>query len=188
MKLKHFTGYSAFLHLVLIALAVQVVFLVNENKKLLQRNQPPQLAAGDQLEPMPVMQLGGADTVLDFGPSAEETVLLVFTTTCPVCEDNQVAWRELYERFDEHFSIMGISIGEMASTEEYASAHSLPFPVFVPKEPQGFSTRYKIPAVPQTIHLDRDGKVKNQWAGPLPRESFDQLAESTLGRLGAVSP
>lgn len=187
MNLKKLGGYSVFLHLVLVALAVQVVFLVNENKKLITRNQPPQLAEGEQLEPMPVQELGGPETVLSFGASQEETVLLVYTTTCPVCEENQVAWRELYDRFDDHYNILGISIGELESSATYASAHSLPFPVFVPTQPQGFSTRYKIPAVPQTIHLDRDGKVKNQWAGPLPQESFDQLAESTLGSLSEVS-
>ena len=182
MRLKSLPAYSIFLHLVLIALAVQVVFLVKENRRLLEGGRLPQIATGERLPPISARQLDGQDTTLHFASSSEDTLLLVFTTTCPVCEKNQPAWRELYERFGDHYNVVGLSIGDVEPTRAYASEHDLPFPVFVPEDAQDFPKRFKIPAVPQTLHLDRDGIVRDQWAGPLPRESFDKLAASSLGR------
>lgn len=180
MQRKQLSGYSVFLHLVLVALAAQVVYLVQQNQALKNPAPRPQLAAGDAMEPMPVQRLDGVETVLDFAASDGETVLLVFTTTCPVCEQNQGVWKDLYSRFDGHYDIVGISVGDIPATQEYATDHDLPFPIFVPTEPGEFPSTYKISAVPQTILLDRHGKVKQKWSGPLPRTSFDQLAESSV--------
>lgn len=183
MRLKRIPAYSLFLHLVLVALAVQVVYLVQQNRRLLDRGRPAQIATGETLEAIPARQLDGRETVLEFASSPKETLLLVFTTTCPICEDNQSAWRQLYERFEDHYNVIGLSIGDLEPTRTYAANHALPFPVYIPQDPSGFPKRYKIPAVPQTLHLDRDGNVKHQWAGPLPQESFEKLAASNLGRL-----
>ncbi len=186
--MKKVDGYFVFLHLVLVALVVQVVLLMGENKKLMARpKSPPTLARGEQMDPIPVRNLDGREATLAFNTSPEETILLVFTTTCPVCQENQAAWRELYERFNDHYNIVGLSVGEMEPTREYAAAHSLPFRVVIPAELEGFPSRYKIPAVPQTIRLSTRGTVEDEWTGQLPQEFIDRLTESGIGELSAVA-
>ncbi len=177
---KRWSGYSVFLHLALVVLAVQVVYLMRQNQALMQRGEPPRLAAGEVFQPMEVQSLDGQPSVLEFAATPEETVLFVFTTTCPVCQENQDVWKDLYTRFDAHYDIVGISVDETVATQNYVADNGLPFPVFIPTQPGTFPSTYKISSVPQTIVVDRDGEVKHMWTGTLPRSSFDQLAPASV--------
>ena len=171
-------GYYIFLHLALAGLATLVLALTHSNRELrgAHRDQPPQLAAGDRLAALAARQLDGTNTTLRFSPSQGETLLLVFTTTCPVCEKNTASWISLYERFREDFEFIGVAVDDVESTASYASRLGLPYRVVIPNDVASFPRQYRINAVPTTILVGTDGRVKQVWTGPLTDADVRRLA------------
>ncbi len=170
--------YSVFLHLILIAFAVQIVFLTRENRALraaLTPAPPPQLEVGELLEPLAVVDLDGRKSELDF--SGEQNVLMVFTTRCPYCAQNQPAWNELYARFQDRYRVLGIAVGDVESVKTYAEKQGLSYPVVVPADAMSFPKSYKIPSVPTTVLVGADGRVKKVWNGMLNGDSYDVLEQ-----------
>ena len=173
-------GYYIFLHLALAGLAALVLALTQSNRELrgANRSQPPQLAAGDRLATLPARQLDGTTTTLQFSRSRHETLLLVFTTTCPVCEENTASWISLYERFHKDFDIVGIAVDDIEFTASYASRLGLPYRVVIPDDVASFPGKYNINAVPTTILVGKDGRVKQVRTGPLTDADVSRLAST----------
>ncbi len=176
--------YSILLHLALVALSAQIVVLTSRAAK----SKPIRsIAAGDSLKPIAVRDLAGDAQTLDFADKDRDTLLLVFTTSCPACQENVSNWVEVYERFHERFDVVGISVDEPEATQEYIVRNLVPYPVVVPTDVEGFPRRYGIPAVPHTLWLSPAGTVRQVWGGILSNEQIDTLAEQQAD-LGAIPP
>jgi hypothetical protein len=172
---KRIGWYSAVLHLALIALAIQVVVLTQRNGGP-AGEVPETIAAGDAVEPIPVVDLEGRERTVRFDGKSEDTLLFVFTTTCPACKANVPAWIDLYQRLGDRFDVVGISVDDPGPTVEYIAEYDLPYPVVTPADPVGFPRRYRIPGVPQTLRIGPDGEVRGAWIGPLTEEQIESLA------------
>lgn len=175
---RSWTWYSVFLHLAVLALVVEVLYLYQQNRDLrtLQNaSRPPALSVGETVDPIAVRTLNGSPETLDPVGAERETVLLVFTTTCPFCVENQDTWKELYDRHRDTYDVVGLSIDSLDATRDYVDRHRLPFPVVVPDDPQAFPRDYRIPGVPQTLVVDREGRVRRTWPGVLAEDTLEQL-------------
>ena len=165
--------YSVFLHLALVALSAQVVVLTH-------RNTPPEpiarIAEGDMVEPIAIHELAGGERTLELAGNDRDTLLLVFTTSCPACQENIPSWVELWNRYHTRYDIVGISVDEPEATIDYVARNVLPYPVVVPDDAEGFPRRYGIPGVPHTLWLSPEGQVREVWGGILDPERFDALA------------
>ena len=171
-------GYSAFLHLVLIGLAFAVLMLVRENRDLRSRLEPPvspELEVGELLEPLSIVDLEGRESKLDFRTSGEQNVLMVFTTRCPYCLENQGAWDEVYQRFKDRYRVLGIAVGDLEAVQVYAETHGLRYPVVIPADTMSFASSYKVPSVPTTLLVGADGRVREVWKGLLAEDSYEVL-------------
>lgn len=174
---KRFDGYSIFLHMALVGLAVLSLFLINQNRKL-QQPPPPrasQLEPGTELPPLAVVDLENKGDTLQWAGTDRESLLLVFTTTCPACQENQKAWRSLYGQLEERVDIVGISLSDPDSTKAYLKTHELPFPVVMPADSKTFTSAFEISAVPTTIRIGRDGRAQESWLGLLTEQSIKDL-------------
>ncbi len=170
-------AYGLFLHLSLVALAVFTLLLVRDNRQLRSQNAPPevaQLAVDRIVEPVAVTGLDGISRTLEWNTSGPDRLLLVFTTSCPACLQNQVAWRSLHAALDDDVEIIGISLDGPAATQTYREAQDLTFEVVMASDRQAFTAAYGISAVPTTFHIDGDGRIQGVWRGGL---SADQIAE-----------
>ena len=167
---QRFDLYQVLLHTLLIGLAAMVVFLVRENRELrgLDAPPPPQVAEGDRLEAVPVRDLAGGEETLRFAGAEKERLLFIFTTTCPVCVTNQDAWRTVYERANNRFDIVGVSLSPAEETLTYRNDKELPFRVVVPEDIRGFAMEHAS-QVPLTVRVGRDGVVRGTWLGCSPR-------------------
>lgn len=171
-------GYSALLHFVLAGLALAVLLLVRENRDLRARVEPPmpeQLEVGDLLEPLAIVDLEGRESKLDFRTSGEQNVLMVFTTRCPYCLENQGAWDEVYQRFKDRYRVLGIAVGDLEAVQSYAETHALRYPVVIPADSMNFASAYKVPSVPTTLLVGPDGRVRQVWKGQLAEDSYALL-------------
>ncbi len=191
MARTRFRIYPVFLHLTLVALMGLVWGLIYQDRGP-DRGGPKVLASGDRLPSLAALRLDGSETTLSFSPNRAETLLLVFTTTCPVCEKNAEAWISLYERFHKEFKILGVAVDDVEAAAEYSARLGLPYPVLVPSDVASFPKDYRVPAVPTTIRLDRGGRVEDVWTGLLTDAQIDDLVSvetaSTKDSSGAARP
>ncbi|MCH9647588.1 MAG: redoxin domain-containing protein [Deltaproteobacteria bacterium] len=176
-----FNGYQVSLHLLLVLLGTVVIALFLENQSL-RRTTPEQakkLVSGDTIAAVAGRDLDGGSRELAFEASEKERLLFVFTTVCPACKDNQKNWRALYEQALDRYEIVGISLSSLEATEVYRDTQGLPFPIVIPSDIQAFASDNLIQGVPYTIHLGRDGLVRQSWLGPLPEDAISELTVSS---------
>lgn len=183
MKLKKINWYMVILHVFLVILAVQVLYLAKQNRDLQALMRPasmPGLEAGEEVAAVPVQEVDGTPQTLSFAGSDKETLLFVFNTTCPACKQNQTNWKELYQSVHDRYNVVGVSLHPQQQTQAYIEEHGLPFRVVLPENIENFAGAFKIQAIPQTIHIDRQGKVREVKVGALNQDSVAQLAQAAL--------
>lgn len=183
--------YAAFLHLALVGLAVTVGLLVHQNRELRQQLQPPPparsaLEVGQAIEAVDLQPLdeSGESPVassLDFASGEKDRLLLVFTTTCPACRANQENWRRLHEQVGDSVDVVGISLSDREETQAYRSDLDLPFPVALPQDRKLFSEKLSISAIPMTIRIGADGRVRGSWLGTLTEAQLAEVAPADRG-------
>ncbi len=109
----------------------------------------------------------------------------MFTTSCPACKENQAAWRSIYDRIDPKVEVVGISLDSIEATRLYREEYNLPFEVVVAKDPSAFTTDYKVPTVPTTLHISREGRVRGVWRGVLDSARQMEVEDSTLRQIAS---
>ncbi len=182
MSFPRVSGYQVVLHLLLTGLAALVVILVAENRELrAPRSQAPAAspAAGELLPAVEATDLEGREARLSFAGAGRETMLFVFTTSCPACKGNLPNWLELSQRFGDRYDIVGISLDSLPATRSYVRDQALPFAVFVATDPSRLRSEYGLPGVPETIHAGTDGRVRGSWLGVLPEGFSERFATET---------
>ncbi len=181
MSNKRFSWYATGLHVALVALCLLTVLLARENRSLKDDlHSVSMLAAGgpevDDLVPaVPVTDLDGLDSELAYDDSARDSVVLVFTTTCPACRQNLGHWRDLHQRFGDRYRFVAVGLDSPKATRTWVEENDVPFQVVLPADRSSFRLEYGITSVPQTLVVSTDGRVKLTQPGVLPREFPDQL-------------
>jgi len=56
----------------------------------------------------------------------------------------------------------------------------LTFPIGLDLAAKVASERYRIPGLPVTVFVDRQGVVRKVWAGPIDRESLERVLGTIL--------
>jgi peroxiredoxin len=181
MSNKRLGWYAIVLHAVLVIFCLLILLLARENRRLEERLVRAALAAvggpeiDDLLPEVPVTELDGIEAVLAFDGQARETVLLVFTTTCPACQKNLEPWRDLHRRFGDRYRFVAVGLDPPEETRRFAEQHDLPYRVVVPADRSAFQRAYGIESVPQTLVVGADGRVKDVQPGVLPQSYRDRL-------------
>lgn len=181
---KTFPWYQIALHAFLLVTTSMVVWLSLENNRLKTSMQPPEpLTAGTEVEPFPIASLDGQESTLSYGDSEKDTLLLVFTSTCPACNENQPNWRTIYEQNKDAYRIVGVGLEDAETIAAYREAKDLPFDVVLPGDYPSFAQDYKLAGIPTTIQVDSTGKVVEAWTGVLSPDTVSELAESRVASL-----
>lgn len=180
MAIKKVSAYSVFLHVLLIVQAVLLVALIQQNRKL-QRFKPPaiaQLKVGETVKPVEVSGLDGEKKTMEWTESNQDKLLLIFTTTCPICSENLEAWRTLQNDLEEQVDVLGISLDEVGATRAFRDENDLLFPMFIPTDLGGFAEDYRISGVPTTILVGSGGQVRGAWPGRLDEQATSEVRQS----------
>jgi len=164
--------YNIFLHVAVLVLAVEVVLLYTENRKLKTRHpsSQEQIKKGD-LFWFSTLEVLRGENVLD--TTAQRQVLFVFTTMCSFCTKNMNAWDRIAIRGRENnLPVFGISLDTMEKTLKYAADGGLTFPVYSSVSPEDFRKKNRLFSVPKTIVLSSAGRVEAVWSGVLSEEEI----------------
>lgn len=185
--------FSIFLTLACIALAVLVVMLAKENRDLKQQmadlaKGPPlpeyAIKLGDSLEPFTVMDDGGGEYTIEYGGEWERTLLLIFSSQCPACEQTLPIWSEMVS--GEIAQIPGVQIAgiqldrlQQGGAESPLMVDAYSFPIYsIDLAANEFLK--KIPFIPATIVVDAEGVVLNAWY-EIPGDEIREEIRLALG-------
>ena len=101
------------------------------------------------------------------------TLLLVFRSTCPTCEQTAPAWTRLSTSAEWLTTAIGLEDPEGAAA--YARVHLPAARVAVPADIDRFTRRFRIGVVPTTLVIDRGGRLVARHAGPLEESDIETL-------------
>lgn len=177
MEKWRFNWYSIVLHVLLVGLSVEVLYLVKQNRDLRQQiedSRPARIAEGDELQPVPAVDLEGNSERLDYGGD-RDSLLFVFTTTCPICTETQPTWKRIHAELRDRYDITGVTVSDPEAVRQYVQEHDLSYPIVIPEDRPGFPKAYKIPGVPTTVRVAPDGTVRQVWVGRLDDGVLDEL-------------
>ncbi|MEM7355344.1 MAG: TlpA disulfide reductase family protein [Acidobacteriota bacterium] len=182
MQSNRTSGYAVFVHLAAAALAVMVLLVSSENRRLeAQLRQANTVEAGiDAGAPLPevtVADLAGRESQVTYQAGSPASVFLVFDPTCGSCNENLPRWQELYERYKDDYRFIGVSLETVESTQVYAEANGLPYPIVVPRDSAGFISSYGINRVPMTLVADSEGFAVEARVGVLPEAYAEDFGE-----------
>lgn len=145
--------------------------------------QAPQAGAqvGKPAPDFSVQGLSGGTVALSDYPG-RPIVINFFACWCAPC------WRELpdfddaAEKYHERgVVVLGVGVKDSKdSIRRMVENLGLSFPVGLDPTAEVAVERYRIPGLPVTVFLDRQGVVRKIWPGPIDRSSLDRLIDEIL--------
>lgn len=164
-KIKNW--YQVFIDAILILLSAMIILLIIQNKELnnlLIKSSFGQFNNGDYFSKLKVMTISGEELFLEFDKSSIDTVLFIFSTECPYCEQSILKWNDLQKEFDDKFNFIGISVDNITKTSLFILKTAPNFNIVIPLQ-TNFREDYKISGFPQTVVINKSGKVERYWLG-----------------------
>ena len=105
----------------------------------------------------------------------------VWATWCEPCREEMPALQELQNKFsDSDFNVIGVSIDEKGSTQmirQFLDSENISYTIWHDPEDK-FQFAFRTIGVPETILINKEGKILYQWRG-----AFDPLSENTIYRV-----
>lgn len=179
--------FTVFLSVASIALAALVLLLAKQNRDLKGQlaaaaTHPDEIKTGETLPPLTTVTDSGEQVPLQT-PDATN-VVLVFSSTCPACEQALPIWKELIEAgIGSGVNVIGVQTDRFKKPGDppLALALPLPFPVVGITRLPGEAME-RIPFIPAAIVTDSARVVRHVWFG-VP----DDARKSELKRVLAGS-
>jgi hypothetical protein len=175
-----------------VALSACCVVLLAANIALLRQNRqlkaqislpPPSLeaAVGAQVIDLKGFDPAGKPVEVLYGQDPRKVLVLVFSPTCPFCDQNWPKWGQVISSLDRSVvRPVGVDVTSTA-TPPFISQHQLSgLPVFVKLDPRAM-VNYRFQLTPQTILVDRFGKVEKVWTGVLNDSAVADLEQRMGG-------
>jgi peroxiredoxin len=173
--------WSIVLIVIIIVMGVEILLLVQENKKLrntlsLSKGPFKILNPEEKVPPLIGIDQKGEELRIDY-PSSKKTVLFWFSPACPSCEENLAFWKEIYQRHNsEKLRFAGVTQAEKSKVEEFIKRFQLEFPVLIISN-LSLVDQYKVEVIPQTMLIDSNGIVQKVWPGPLSENYKKEIEE-----------
>jgi len=170
--------YQVFLHVAVIALTVEVVILAQENSRFKNRGAGipmEQIKAGDYFSLDSLESLSGTGPI----DTTSSSLIFVFTTTCPFCEQSLPYWKKLSELAQSvQLSVFGISLDDKKRTLEYIADTSFVYASYIPGDTKHYQLKNHIATVPQTIVRGHGGIIKAAWSGALNENTLAEVVKT----------
>ncbi|MBZ5508732.1 MAG: redoxin domain-containing protein [Acidobacteriia bacterium] len=167
------------------------IALIRQNRQLkAQLSLPPptlEAAAGTQMPDLRGFDPDGKPVEVLYGKDPRKVLVLVFSPTCAFCEQNWPKWEQVISSLDRSVvRPVGVDVTS-TSTAPFLSQHQLTgLPVFLKVDPQAV-VNYRFQLTPQTILVDRAGKVEKVWTGVLNDSAVADLKQRLADSKTAVN-
>jgi hypothetical protein len=124
-----------------------------------------------------VVDASGVKSTIGFGEGESKTILLVYSATCPACQETIPRWKALLGATPPGaVRILGLEKEHRNPATSAAAlvVPALPFPTYT-AERSGMELAKKLPFVPATVILDDKGVVTRAWFGVPNQEEEAEL-------------
>ena len=164
-----------------VLLAVQNRALHTELTEALTHVVPdaPRLSPGDLVDPITVFDDTGATLGLDWSANSR-AVVLVFSSTCPACQETLPIWDDLATRIEDRGNVRVIGLqldrpdpGTGEAAAEPAGVWS--FPVYGILRADNESFLDLVPVIPGTFVIDARGAVREAHYGVPDEAALDAV-------------
>jgi hypothetical protein len=178
---------------VAVMIAVNVL-LVTENRRLaralesseLARRALSEVSRGNVVPAIQGRNADGEPMTAEYAGDRRRTLLLVFSSTCPVCEENWPNWRELVVGLDERLvRIVAVDLPSRAPAS-YLDRHGIRRDWLVRNLNERTVAAYKLNLVPQTIMIGPGGRVEDVVTGVLTDSQVDKLRRTMTQPLANI--
>ena len=151
-------------------LVVNTVHLVRTNRALTLQTtnfyRSIELPAGARVPPIAGKDFGGLDYTLDLASEGVPVLVLVFSPTCPACDENWPRWDSLVALQEElGGQVVAVDITGRVR-DDYLEAHGIAHHTVLTTVSAETSLAFKFRFTPQTLVLHQ-GKVVRGWTGVL---------------------
>jgi peroxiredoxin len=170
----------------LLALNIALVFQNRELKSRLSMPPPVlQATAGSQMPDLKGFDPDGKPVEVRYGTDPRQVLVLVFSPTCPFCEQNWPKWTAVIKSLDGSLvRPVGVDVTS-TTTDIFDSQHAMgEMPVIAEVDPVA-RVDYRFQLTPQTILLDATGKVEKVWSGVLNDAAVAELKQRLSGSKSA---
>jgi peroxiredoxin len=167
------------------------IALIRQNRQLkAQLSQPPpamEAAAGAQMPELRGFDPEGKPVEVQYGKDPRKVLVLVFSPTCPFCDQNWPRWEQVISSLDRSVvRPVGVDVTS-TSTAVFLSQHQLTgLPVFFKVDPQAMMN-YRFQLTPQTILVDHAGRVEKVWTGVMTESAVAELRQRLADNKTAVN-
>ena len=133
---------------------------------------------GDVLEPFDAIDAEGKLVRVDPTTLSKLRVVMVFSPTCGQCAEVAPQWAKVYgERSSSNTSFLGVSLGDVQTTQSFVAAYGLSFPVVAAVDRRKAEAACKLSGWPVIIVVDEQGRVMERWIGVLNEDELRALQE-----------
>lgn len=103
-------------------------------------------------------------------------ILNFFGTWCPPCRAEIPALDEFYHRHEKKVVLVGVSQNEKdKAVRKFLDNLNVDFPVVMDPRSGAVSERFRVPTLPTTVVINRDGRVAYYRPGMLRRWDYEYL-------------
>ncbi len=157
------------------------IALIHQNSQLKARLElpPPQMEAsqGAQMPDLRGTDVEGKPVEVLYGKDSRKVLVLVFSPTCPFCDQNWPKWQQVISSLDRSAVRPVLVDVTSTTTAGFVSQHQLAsLPVILKADPRA-TLDYRLHLTPQTILVDPNGKVEKVWTGVLNDSSVADLKQ-----------
>jgi peroxiredoxin len=138
---------------------------------------PPPLGRGSSAPDFELPRLAGGAPIALSALRGEVVLVNFWATWCKPCEDEMPAMQRLYETLaPEGFEMVAISVDESAEdVEAFRERLGVGFPILLDPD-QSVSRRYQTTGFPESLLVDRDGRIIERYVGPREWDHPDYVA------------
>ena len=172
---------------VVVAMGFEIVYLVQQNRKLSAMLENPgssfqTLARSDIVPPLSGTDIYGQPLEIAYTPGSPHTVLIWFSPTCHSCEENLAFWREIYAAHNfDRVRFLGLCDVPVEEARAFAQQHQVAFPIVSITDDRLIEV-YKGRVMPQTVLVSPTGEIIDSWPGALS-EQFQRIIRDSLSKL-----
>ncbi len=174
------TLYSLALHLIVVAMGIELYILSSQNHQLKEsrgETVAAQLKTGDLFAIDSLVGLkDGQPLAL---PPEGQQVIFVFSTRCRFCKADIDTWKEIAEKAKRsRVNVFAVSVDSLAVTRQYAKDNSIvQYNIFLPANADRFLEQNRLPGFPASIVRSGTGRVEGVWMGLLDKSQENEILQ-----------
>ncbi len=140
-----------------------------------------EVEAGASVPDLKGYDINGKPLTIDYGQDQRKVLVLVFSPTCRFCVENWPKWWGLMRSLDRGaVRPVGVDVTSSSSSAFLAEHHLSDIPVLLQVDPKS-RIDYRFQITPQTILVDRNGKVEKAWSGVLSDTALSEIQRRAGG-------